>query len=82
MTKNIGSKDKVVRITIAIILVALYALGVLSGTVGVIALVLAGALIVTSLVGVCGIYKIFGINTCPVKPEQPVQNQTQGPTMQ
>ena len=82
MTKNIGSKDKIVRITIAIILVALYALGVLSGTVGVIALIVAVALVVTSLVGFCGLYKIFGINTCPVKIEQPAQNQTQGPTME
>jgi hypothetical protein len=82
MTKNIGSKDKSVRIGIAIILAVLYAFGILPGTVGVIALILAVALVVTSLTGVCGLYKIFGINTCPVKPEQIAQNQTQTPPMQ
>ena len=64
MKKNMGSYDKLIRLTIAILLIILYYNGVLAGTLGTIALVVALIFTVTSLVGFCPLYAIFGIKTC------------------
>ena len=66
MKKNMGSADKVIRLIIAVALVALYYFGVIAGTLGIVALVLAGVFVLTSLVSFCPLYAIFGIRTCPV----------------
>jgi hypothetical protein len=42
MKKNMGSTDKLIRIIIAIIVAVLYFTGTLTGTIGIIALVIAG----------------------------------------
>jgi len=65
MKKNMGTIDKVVRITLAAIIAILYFTNVLTGTPGIILLVLAGVFVLTSLVSFCPIYPIFGISTCP-----------------
>lgn len=67
MKKNIGSVDKVIRLLIAAVIVILFATKVISGTLGIILLVVAGALVITSLVSFCGLYSILGISTCPAK---------------
>lgn len=67
MTTNVGTLDRVVRIALAIVFSVLYFTGTVTGTVGVVLLVLGGAFLLTSLVGTCGLYSIFGISTCPVK---------------
>lgn len=64
MKKNMGSYDKLIRLIVAIALIVLYYKEVLTGTLGIIALVLALLLTVTSLVGFCPLYTLFGINTC------------------
>lgn len=65
MKKNMGSVDKVVRIIVAAVLVALYYKGVLTGTLGIVAVVLAAVFVLTSLVSFCPLYALVGINTCP-----------------
>jgi hypothetical protein len=67
MKKNMGSTDKIVRLVLAAIIAALYALGYVSGTLGVVLLVVAVIFAATSFVNFCPIYKIFGVNTCKVK---------------
>lgn len=67
MVKNMGSSDKVIRLVVAIALVILYFTETLTGTAGVIALVVAAVFTLTSLVGVCPLYSVFGIKTCKVK---------------
>jgi len=67
MNKNIGKSDKIVRFIIAIVLVTLYFTNILTGTLGIIALVLAGIAVVTAFMNFCGLYKIVGINTCKMK---------------
>lgn len=67
--KNVGSVDKVVRILLAIILVVLAATGVLTGTLMYVAYIGAAVLVLTSVFSFCGLYTIFGINTCKV-PEK------------
>ena len=65
MTTNMGKADRAIRIVIAAIVAVLYFTGVISGTLGIVLLVIAGIFLLTSLVGFCGLYKLFGINTCP-----------------
>ncbi len=67
MKKNMGSTDKVVRLVIAAILVALYFTGTVTGTLGIVAIVAAAVFTLTSLVSFCPLYPILGINTCSVK---------------
>ena len=70
MKNNMGSTDKVIRIVLAIIVVALYFTGVISGTLGIILLVLAGIFVLTSLISFCPLYAPFGLSTCKVKKKQ------------
>ncbi len=67
MKKNVGKTDKIIRIVIAIILVALYFTNVVNGTLGIIFLVAAGVSVATALINFCGLYTILGINTCKIK---------------
>jgi hypothetical protein len=67
MKKNVGKIDKLIRFLIALVIVALYYFEVIGGTLGLVLLIFAGVLVITGLVNFCGIYRVFGINTCPVK---------------
>ncbi len=67
MNKNMGSTDKIIRLIIAAVLVVLYFTGTLTGTLGIIALVVAAVFTLTSLVSFCPLYTVFGIKTCKVK---------------
>jgi hypothetical protein len=67
MKKNMGSMDKVVRIIVAIVLIMLYATGMISGTIGMVLLALAGIFVLTSLMSFCPLYLPFGISTCKKK---------------
>lgn len=63
MKKNVGTIDKVIRVALALVVVALYLANLISGTVAVILLVVAGLLIVTSFISFCPVYWPFGIST-------------------
>ena len=63
MKKNIGTLDRIIRVIIAVIIAILYFTNVLAGTLGIILLVIAGLLIMTSITGFCLPYKLFGIST-------------------
>jgi len=58
-----GTTDKVIRILVAVIILVLYFTHVISGTLAVILLILAGVFVVTSLLGLCPLYMPFGLNT-------------------
>lgn len=64
MKSNVGTVDKLVRLTLAVVIIVLFYLGVFSTVFGLVMLGLALVLAITSLVGYCGLYRIFGINTC------------------
>lgn len=65
MTKNVGSIDRVVRIVLGLALLW-YAL--LAAPTGYNWIGWIGVLpLVTALVGVCPLYSILGLSTCPVK---------------
>lgn len=65
MKKNMGSLDRIIRTILAIVFVVLYFSGTVTGTWGIVLLVLAGVFILTSLIGMCPLYAIVGMNTCP-----------------
>jgi hypothetical protein len=67
MKKNMGTIDKVVRILLALVVVVLYVTNIVTGTLGIVLLVLAGVFVLTSLIGFCPLYLPFGISTCKKK---------------
>jgi len=64
MKANVGTIDKIIRITLAVLVAILYFTNVISGTIGIILLALAGVLVLTSLVSFCPIWAIIGVSTC------------------
>ena len=62
-----GTADRVIRFIIAAIVATLYFTNVITGTIGIVLLVLAGVFVLTSLISFCPLYAPFGIKTCPVK---------------
>jgi len=63
MKKNMGTIDKVIRILVAVVFVVLYFTHVISGTLGIILLILAAVFVVTSILGFCPLYLPFGLST-------------------
>ena len=63
MKSNMGIMDKSIRIIAAIVIAILYFTHVISGTVAVILLILAGIFIITSFLNYCPMYYPFGIST-------------------
>ncbi|WP_103664449.1 YgaP family membrane protein [Gracilimonas amylolytica] len=64
MKKNMGSTDKIIRFILAAIFVILYFTGTVTGTLGIVLLVLAGVFVLTSLISFCPLYAPFGLSTC------------------
>ena len=64
MTQNVGSVDKIIRLVLGIILLALgiFQLGIASLW-GILAVIVGVVLIVTALIKFCPIFKILGINS-------------------
>lgn len=67
MKKNMGTIDRVARIVVALVFAALYFTGTVTGTLGIVLLVLGGVFVATSLISFCPLYTIFGLSTCPAK---------------
>ena len=62
-----GTTDKIIRIFIAIVLAALFFTKTITGTMGYVALAVAGVFLLTSLVSFCPLYTVLGMNTCERK---------------
>lgn len=67
MKKNMGNLDRIVRTLIAIVSGYLYFGGIVTGTLGVVLIVVAAVFLLTSLVSFCPLYSIVGLSTCPAK---------------
>lgn len=61
--KNMGGADRIIRVVIAAVIAVLYFTGTISGTLGIILLVLAGIFLLTSIISVCPLYLPFKIKT-------------------
>jgi len=76
MKKNMGSADRIIRVLIAIGLAALYFTGVITGTLGIVLLVVAGVFLLTSIVGFCPLYAPFGFRTCPAEEAKEAEEKS------
>lgn len=63
MKKNMGNIDKIVRILVALIIIILYFMHQISGTLAIVGLILSGIFILTSFISFCPLYLPFGIST-------------------
>ena len=64
MKKNMGGADRIIRILVAAVFAYLYFSGTVTGTLGLVLVVLGGVFVLTSLVSFCPLYTLFGLNTC------------------
>jgi hypothetical protein len=64
MKANMGTTDKIIRIAVAALVAGLYLGNVISGTIAIVGLVLAGIFLLTSTIGFCPLYALFGFNSC------------------
>ena len=62
-----GTIDKVIRILVAVVIAVLFFTHKISGTLGIILIVLAAIFVVTSIFSFCPAYLPFGINTGKTK---------------
>lgn len=74
MKKNMGSTDKSIRLIIAVILVSLYFSESVTGTWGIVGLVVAAIMVLTSLINFCPLYGVLGINTGSRTKATPVKS--------
>jgi hypothetical protein len=65
MKRNVGRIDQIVRYALGAILVVVAILTQIWWL-----LIPAAIAVVTAAVGRCGLYKLFGINTCKLNPKE------------
>ena len=65
--KNVGRKDANIRYALAGVMIIIGAL-LLNTQAGIASALFIGAVVLslTGLIGFCGLYKVFGIDTCPL----------------
>ena len=62
-----GNVDKMIRVIVAIIFSVLYFTQTVTGTFGIVLLIIGAVFLLTSLVSFCPLYLPLGINTCKKK---------------
>jgi hypothetical protein len=63
MKKNMSSLDRIIRVAVAVLFAVLYFGGIVTGTLGIVLLVLGVVFLLTSLVGFCPLYALFNLST-------------------
>lgn len=67
MKKNMGTADRVIRTIVAFLIAVLYFTGVISGTWGIVLMIIAAVFLLTSIISFCPLYTLLGIKTCTLK---------------
>lgn len=62
-----GNTDRIIRLLVAAVFAYLYFSEKVTGTVGLVLVVLAAVFVLTSFVSFCPLYTLIGINTCPAE---------------
>ncbi len=70
MKKNMGGTDRIIRLVVAAAIAGLLFANIISGTLAIVLLVVAGIFVLTSTVSFCPLYSIVGLSTCPVREKQ------------
>lgn len=63
MKSNMSNLDRIIRFIVAAVIAVLYFTGVISGTLGIVLLVLAGIFVLTSFIAFCPLYVPFKFST-------------------
>ncbi|WP_276482282.1 YgaP family membrane protein [Paraflavitalea pollutisoli] len=71
MKKNMGALDRIIRLLVAAVIVYFYYNQLISGFVGILLLIISIVFVLTSLVGMCPLYILLGIQTCRMKKQHP-----------
>ena len=58
-----GTADRIIRVLLALVFFGLYFAQVVTGTAGIVLLVLAVVFVITSLIAFCPLYPLIGIST-------------------
>ena len=69
MKKNMGTADRAIRILAAVVIAYLFYANIISGTLGIVLLVVAGVFLLTGFVSFCPLYTALGIKTNMAKKE-------------
>ena len=67
MKKNMGTIDRTIRLIVAIVFAVLYFTNIVTGTLGLVLVILGAVFVLTSFISFCPLYLPFGINTCKTK---------------
>lgn len=70
MKKNMGAADRIIRLLAAAVFAYLFFAGIVTGVIGIVLVILAGVFVLTSLIGFCPLYTIFGLNSGRMKDNQ------------
>ena len=68
MKPNMGIIDRIIRIAVAVLIAVLYLTDVISGTTGIVLMVIAAVFALTSLLSFCPLYTLLGLRTNKPKP--------------
>jgi len=63
MTKNMGSRDRIIRMALAFLFVGLGVFGVVGGILAIVLYTLAGVFFLTAVFGTCPLYTPFKFST-------------------
>jgi hypothetical protein len=63
MKTNESSLDRIIRVIVGIVLLALYFTGAVTGGIGIVFIVLGAVALLTGLAGFCPVYALLKINT-------------------
>ena len=65
MKKNMSTADRIIRTLIAAVMLGLYFINVISGTLAIVLIVVSVIFLLTSLVSFCPLYAILGLSSKP-----------------
>ena len=63
MKANESNLDRIIRVIVGIVLLALYFTGIVTGGLGIVLIVLGAVALLTGAVGFCPLYALLKINT-------------------
>jgi Protein of unknown function (DUF2892) len=63
MKRNLSNTDRIIRVVIAALFAYLYFSGVVTGTLGILLVVLGGVFLLTSIISFCPLYAPFKFST-------------------
>jgi hypothetical protein len=63
MKSNMSSTDRIGRVIFAVLVVLLWTMDIITGTVATTLLIVGAIFVATSAIGFCPIYTLFGMNT-------------------